>query len=70
MTSDMSGDMNLDDDPQFLDYLIATGNADMIGSLCNCSACNMIRAGFARWKWDRALEQYEDEQRQNQNNQP
>ena len=62
--------MNLDDDPQFLDYLIATGNADMIGSLCDCCACKMIRAGFERWKSDRADEHYENEQKQKQNNQP
>ena len=46
-------------DPLYIEYLIDTGNSDMIGSSCTCCCCKMVTDWFPKWKAIR-----EDEKRE------
>lgn len=48
-------------DPDYMDYLISTGNADMIGQNWTDCCSRMVMAGFDRWKKDRDYEKREAE---------
>lgn len=48
--------MTFPDDPSFFEYLVATGNADLLDRDCDCVSCRMLVEGFARWRQDREYE--------------